>query len=334
MKKYLIVGGIILCVLGFRLTDNGREREAKIATAVRKSVLLLQQSSHTFITNAHCFSCHGQAMGAVVFSMAKIKGFELNDTLAAEASQKMALAAKSGYARFMFMEHNEILGGSISTGYVLWGLAAAGYKPGKTISLMVHQLLERQTANGNWAGGNGRPPMEYYSFSATALAIKGLQDYATPGLQKQVADAKVKAQAWLLKTIPFTNEERAFQLLGLTWTNTDKAVVREKAGKLLALQHADGGWSQLDSLSTDAYATGQSLYALYEAGILNVNDSVFLKGIDFLLRTQHDDGSWEIQSRTMPSIPYVNSGFPYGKNQFISAAGSSWATMALLLAAK
>jgi hypothetical protein len=65
-----------------------------------------------------------------------------------------------------------------------------------------------------------------------------------------------------------------------------------------------------------------------------VHATAYQKGISFLLRTQHDDGSWEVQSRTMPSIPYVASGFPYGDNQFISAAGSSWATMALLLAVK
>jgi hypothetical protein len=32
-------------------------------------------------------------------------------------------------------------------------------------------------------------------------------------------------------------------------------------------QRADGGWSQLDSLPADAYATGMSLCALHEAGI-------------------------------------------------------------------
>ena len=38
-------------------------------------------------------------------------------------------------------------------------------------------------------------------------------------------------------------------------------------------QKPDGGWSQLDSLPTDAYATGMSLYALHEAGISVTNQS-------------------------------------------------------------
>jgi hypothetical protein len=32
--------------------------------------------------------------------------------------------------------------------------------------------------------------------------------------------------------------------------------------------------------------------------------------------------------------PYFDAGFPYGHDQWISAAGTSWATMALTLAAR
>jgi hypothetical protein len=38
-----------------------------------------------------------------------------------------------------------------------------------------------------------------------------------------------------------------------------------------------------------------------------------------------------VQSRSFPVIPFVEAKFPHGKNQFISAAGTNWATMALLL---
>jgi hypothetical protein len=41
------------------------------------------------------------------------------------------------------------------------------------------------------------------------------------------------------------------------------------------------------------------------------------------------DGSWFVRSRTFPFQPYRESGFPHGKDQFISAAGTSWAVLAL-----
>jgi hypothetical protein len=58
------------------------------------------------------------------------------------------------------------------------------------------------------------------------------------------------------------------------------------------------------------------------------------KRVDFLLRTQRPDGSWWVRSRAFPIQPYKESGFPHGKDQWISAAGTRWAAMALSLAAE
>jgi hypothetical protein len=73
--------------------------------------------------------------------------------------------------------------------------------------------------------------------------------------------------------------------------------------------------------------------ALYTAGVLQPTDAAYIKGVDYLLRTQLADGSWLVISRSFPLQPYKESGFPHGKDQWISAAGTSWASMALSLAA-
>ena len=49
--------------------------------------------------------------------------------------------------------------------------------------------------------------------------------------------------------------------------------------------------------------------------------------------TQAADGSWHVKSRSIWLQPYFESGFPHGKFQFISFAGTCWATMALMYAA-
>jgi uncharacterized protein (TIGR03067 family) len=49
------------------------------------------------------------------------------------------------------------------------------------------------------------------------------------------------------------------------------------------------------------------------------------------LKTQQEDGSWLVRSRSKPFQPYYESGFPHGKDQFISSAASAWATTALAL---
>jgi glycogen debranching enzyme len=129
-----------------------------------------------------------------------------------------------------------------------------------------------------------------------------------------------------------STEDHALRLLGLSWSGASKDVVRASARALLAAQRSDGGWSQLSSLTSDAYATGQALVALAESGAMMTSDAVYKRGVDFLLKTQFADGSWFVKSRAIPLQPHFESGFPFGRDQFISAAGTNWAAHALALA--
>ena len=110
-------------------------------------------------------------------------------------------------------------------------------------------------------------------------------------------------------------------------------MIRTRARDLLIEQRPDGGWAQLASLSSDAYATGQSLVALREAGALAPADVAYRRGVQFLPSSQLADGSWFVKSRAMKIQPYFESGFPYGHDQWISHAGTAWASMGLASAA-
>jgi hypothetical protein len=140
-----------------------------------------------------------------------------------------------------------------------------------------------------------------------------------------------RAADWLLKARPETTQDRAFQLLGLGWAGVkaDNETIMKGVRDLLRGQRPDGGWPQLSTLASDAYATGQALVALRQAGGVLVTDPSFKRGAEFLLKTQLEDGSWYVQSRAIPIQPYFESGFPHGRDQWISAAASNWAVMAL-----
>jgi hypothetical protein len=71
--------------------------------------------------------------------------------------------------------------------------------------------------------------------------------------------------------------------------------------------------------------------ALREAGVISVTDQAFQMGMAYLLRTQLADGSWLVRTRSSPVQPLKDSGFPHGRDQWISAAGTSWAAIALAL---
>jgi hypothetical protein len=62
------------------------------------------------------------------------------------------------------------------------------------------------------------------------------------------------------------------------------------------------------------------------------SDAAYKRAVGYLLNTQQEDGSWYVKTRALTFQPYFDAGFPHGFDQWISAAGSSWATMALSLA--
>jgi hypothetical protein len=112
------------------------------------------------------------------------------------------------------------------------------------------------------------------------------------------------------------------------WSRASDREIARQSQRLVKLQRAGGGWSQVPTMAPDAYATGQALYALHAAGTAPTSP-VYLKGVQYLLNTQLADGSWFVRSRAFPFQPYFDTGFPHGRDQFISAAATSWAVIAL-----
>ena len=214
--------------------------------------------------------------------------------------------------------------------YALVGMAAEGYPANATTEAMVHDIARQQRVDGSWRNGDRRPPLGYSDTTATALSLRSLQLYGPPGRRREFDDRIARARRWLLSLGPRTTEDRAFQLLGLSWSEASRAELQEAARALIAEQRPDGAWAQRPTLSSDAYATGQALVALQQAAGLPASDPIYRQGADFLLRTQLEDGSWHVPTRAMGFQPYFESGFPHGPDQWISAAATAWATMALL----
>jgi squalene cyclase len=139
------------------------------------------------------------------------------------------------------------------------------------------------------------------------------------------------AATWLAQAQSFNNDDRGWRLAGLAWAGAEKAATQNAMQELLAAQSPDGGWSDLPSMQSTAYATGKSLVAL-QIGGLPTSDAAYQRGIKFLLTTQQQDGSWYVKTRALAFQPWFDAGFPHGYDQWISAAGTGWASMALALA--
>jgi ankyrin repeat protein len=302
------------------------------AAAVARSLPLLQQNDVTFLKKSGCVSCHNNTLTAMAVSAARARRLPVNNEVARQ--QLHAIATYLSAWRERALQGAGIPGDADTISYLLLGLAAEHYAPDDTTAAMARFLLRQQTPGGQWRIVAHRPPMESSDVEVTAVSMRALQTYAPPA-QRAVYEAAVRrASDWLLGAQPRTTEDRAFQLLGLGWARADKRAI-QRAGRALAdEQRADGGWAPLPSLGSDAYATGQSMVALTESGALTPASAAYTRGVQFLLRTQLADGSWFVRTRAIPVQPHFESGFPHGRNQFISAAATNWATMALVAAAR
>jgi hypothetical protein len=195
-------------------------------------------------------------------------------------------------------------------------------------------LKNRQFPDGHWPRAGHRPPLGSTDIQVTAMALRALQAFAVPTQRADYERAVSRAATWLRKAEPETTADQAFRLLGLAWAGGHDDVIRDAARALLELQRPDGSFSQLPSLDSDAFATGQAVVALHQSGALSVKDPAYRRGVEFLLARQLADGSWYVKSRSIPFQPYFESDFPHGQDQWISAAATNWATLALTAAGR
>lgn len=301
--------------------------------ASEKGIALLQKSSATFFQQSGCVSCHAQNMSMIAAGTARRQGIHFDETAQAEMARTLRLqfaAFGEGLLERLDPPVVDILI------YALYALAAEGVAPDRVTDAMIHNLAAQQQVDGSWGKvdlGIRRPPMADAGFSATALAIRALKQYAPAGRKAEMEQRIGRASKWLLTAEPRTTEDAVMQLLGAKWSDANPATIAQLTEKVLALQRADGGWAQTPHLSSDAYATGTALYALQEPGGLTNTHQAYRRGTQFLLATQAADGSWHVASRTPKFQPYFEGGFPYGHDQWISQMATGWASVALALAA-
>lgn len=217
--------------------------------------------------------------------------------------------------------------------YVLLGLDAEGYKPDLNTDAVAMLLLNHQMEDGHWAyGPEARPPLCADTLAQTVLSMRGLQLYAPRVDQAAYAKSIQLSAKWIAEFRPKTNYDLAWRLLGLAWLAKDQDAILKARRDLLAAQRADGGWSDIPSMETSAFTTGLAMMAIGGSG-LPVSDAAYEHGVRYLLSTQLDDGSWHVPTRAAGFQPYFDNGFPHGVDQWISAAGTSLATIALTMAA-
>lgn len=294
------------------------------ATAEQSRVLFLRHSS-----KQNCSSCHQQFLPMAAVGHARERAVRLDQKSAKGQieliSRDMEMLGEGlDLAEQLFVPEQVHVFGLMG-----WGFGAEKVPPSAATDTWVNYFLVTQAADGRWYRELPRPPMQSSDVSGTANAILLLKTYGWRGRKAEFDRAVDRARRWLWTVKAETTQDAAYQLLGLHWAGEPAGKLADLAKPLVARQRKDGGWAQLPTLESDAYATGQVLYTLAKAAGHSTASDTWQQGLRFLLATQYDDGSWRVARRAIPFQPTMKSGFPHERDSWISTAATSWAVMAL-----
>jgi hypothetical protein len=296
--------------------------------SVQVATALLERTSAEFFKQSGCVGCHHQPMAIMAASAARSAGVTVDETSAHELVKMIESEMTGGQETLM--QRFDPGGLADGEGYFLQALAASRYPASAITDTVARHIAALQHRQGNWhVGDASRSPIQEGDIARTARSLRALQLYGPPALKPEFEKRIGRARDWLRDAKPATNDDRVMQLVGLYWAGAGQDKVRSLGRDLINIQGADYGWSQNPNLASDAFATGESLWALREAGVLKPSDPVYQQGVQYLLNTQEEDGSWHVRSRAPKFQPYFQSGFPYEHDQWISSAATGWAVMAL-----
>jgi hypothetical protein len=227
-----------------------------------------------------------------------------------------------------FMLTRCLLAGFVANvGYGLLAMGEEGAPATEDTDAATTCLAAMQRPDGSWHNMvDLRPPLlDSSPIPYTALAIYALSTYAPPGVASDTKDRVERGRDFLRITTARDTQDHVFKLLGLVWSKAPQSEISVAVWRC-ETSAISGGWGQWPTMEPDA-CDRAALYALHAAGTAAKSD-VSRWGA-YLLRTQLEDGTWFVRSRAFAQQPFFDSGFPHGRDQYISAAATAWAAIAL-----
>src|SRR5262249_19535194 len=275
----------------------------------------------------NCASCHHASLVVWATREAKLRGHAVEEPVLAELTKWVA---ESGDGKFG-LERPASAPRAASPKAVYFALAL-GVDPRpdevsqRGLTLLLKTVAAEQPENGSWSTWpETRPPLFGSSDeSLTVLATLAVLPAAAAGDESAQA-VRDKAIRWLAET-KTDDDPQSIALRLVLWNRLGRPVKEAQPliKRIKERQKADGGWSQTKDMASDAWATGQALYALAHAGVKSDN-LVITRGQAFLIKTQRADGSWPMTSRPVkPGGEGSTSLIP------ITGAGSAWAVLGLV----
>jgi hypothetical protein len=317
-----------LCVLSVVGAD-----EAPIAATARqtveRSLPYLEREGLSWMarrspTNKEgCVSCHRVSFMIWSHKLARQKSFAVDpkkiDEWAEWSLTRMVARGKEGGGLDTMSQM--ILARNLSTSWP--DKPASDRKGADHYQTLWENIVDRQNQDGSWSpeGQLTSSPEVTTRWAVLALASRD-------GTGAASADSRQRAFAYLEKAEPDNSTQALLLRLLIERKFGEPQRAAKLRDELLGRQNGDGGWAYRKGVqSSDAFATGQSLFAL--AGERLKDDPAIGRAWEFLARTQREDGSWFVPTSAIHSDPASESRAKK-TDEVNSYWGSAWAAIGLL----
>ncbi len=311
----------------------------QVRRSVERAIGYLQTESASWLNTRKCAACHHVPMPLWALSEAERQGYAIDKKFLADTTESLLGSKEKLIASKIFPNPAETpdprpQGRGLNMGLPFLALAAQSLpslKDGQkeSLKLITEEIVKKQQPNGSWEffATLRRPPINESQTTDAVWIIMALQGATGPDAPESQRVALSKAIAWLdAASLSDIHQDKVLKVLMGARSGKSRETLQTAIDELLALQRADGGWSQtVPEWKSDAFATGQTLYVLSLAGY-TADQPEIKRAMDFLVATQMPDGSWPMRSRSTPN------GEPGSSKLLtpITCAASSWATLGLV----
>ncbi len=319
-------------------TSIPRATTEQVHQTVDRAIGYMQTESAAWLKSRGCAACHHLPMPLWALSEAERQGYAIDkkylaDTFESLLGSKDKLLASKIFPNPADPPDTRPQGRGLNMGLPFLAVAAQSVpslKDGQkqSLKLIAEEIVKKQQPDGSWEffATLRRPPINESQTTDAAWIIMALQGETGPDVPESQRVALKKAIAWIDAAKPSDiHQDKVLKVLMGVRSAKPRKTMQTTIDELLALQRADGGWSQtVPELKSDAFATGQTLYVLSLAGYTAERPEI-KRGMDFLVATQKPDGSGPMLSRSTPD------GSPGSSKLMtpITCAASSWATLGL-----
>jgi hypothetical protein len=307
------------------LGSAAAEPAPSVKEAIDRGLAFLAKDNMAWKKTKQCTECHHAPFTIWALSEGKKQGYMVDEK---ELADLTAWAVAKDIPAKAVAKQPDPTPFDVNEAPVLLALgieAGEARSAQKGLKKLLSSIVSDQNEDGSWKLSYEFRPIGSSSETLTTLALLALTAPNAPDMGQEGKMARERGLQWL-RAASADQELQAVALRLILWRR-----LRLPAGeweplvkKLRDMHNADGGWSQTKEAKSDAYATGQALYALAEAGV-KPGDETVRKAQAFLANTQGQDGAWPMVSRAI-----MRDGKPPKNLDPITHAGSAWAVMGLV----